>query len=51
MKLKLKYLALNLTIMILENKEDDHANEKLSKTDETNNLEKFANTRNPLLMN
>ena len=29
---------------ILENKEDDHANEKLSKTNETINLEKFANT-------
>jgi len=29
---------------ILENKEDDHANEKLSKTDETNNLENIANT-------
>ena len=29
---------------ILENKEDDHANEKLSKTDETNNLENVANT-------
>ena len=28
----------------LENKEDDHANEKLSKTDETNNLENSANT-------
>ena len=27
---------------ILENKEDDHANEKLSKTDETINLEKFT---------
>jgi len=29
---------------VLENKEDDHANEKLSKTNETINLEKFANT-------
>jgi small-conductance mechanosensitive channel len=29
---------------IVENKEDDHANEKLSKTDETNNLENVANT-------
>jgi predicted Zn finger-like uncharacterized protein len=29
---------------ILENKEDDHANKKLSKTDETNNLENVANT-------
>jgi predicted Zn finger-like uncharacterized protein len=28
----------------LENKEDDHANEKLSKTDEINNLENSANT-------
>src|SRR5210317_19870 len=28
----------------LENKEDDHANEKLSKTDETNNLENSTNT-------
>ena len=28
----------------LENKEDDHANEKLSKTDKTNNLENFTNT-------
>jgi predicted Zn finger-like uncharacterized protein len=30
---------------VLENKEDDHVNEKLSKTDETNNLENFANTK------
>jgi predicted Zn finger-like uncharacterized protein len=29
---------------VLENKEDDHANEKLSKTDDTNNLENVANT-------
>jgi small-conductance mechanosensitive channel len=29
---------------ILENKKDDHDNEKLSKTEETKNLEKFANT-------
>ena len=29
---------------ILENKKDDYNNEKLSKTDETINLEKFANT-------
>ena len=29
---------------ILENKKGDHANEKLSKTDETNNLENFAKT-------
>jgi predicted Zn finger-like uncharacterized protein len=29
---------------ILENKKDDHANEKSSKTDETNNLENVANT-------
>jgi small-conductance mechanosensitive channel len=28
----------------LENKLDDHANEKLSKTEETNNLENVANT-------
>ena len=28
----------------LENKKDDHANEKILKTDETNNLEKVANT-------
>ena len=28
----------------LENKKDDYTNEKLSKTDETNNLENFANT-------
>ena len=28
----------------LENKKDDYTNEKLSKTDETINLEKFANT-------
>jgi hypothetical protein len=48
MKLKLKYLALNLTIMIVENKKDDHLNEKLSKTEETSNLENVAN---PLLMN
>jgi len=27
----------------LENKEDNHANQKLSKKDETNNLENFAN--------
>ena len=29
---------------ILENKKDDYTNEKLSKADETINLEKFANT-------
>src|SRR6056300_1660668 len=29
---------------ILENKKDDHDNEKSSKTEETNNLEKFTNT-------
>jgi predicted Zn finger-like uncharacterized protein len=29
---------------VLKNKEDDHANEKLSKTDDTNNLENVANT-------
>ena len=29
---------------ILENKKDNFTNEKLSKTDETNNLENFANT-------
>ena len=29
---------------ILENKEDDHANEKLSKTNEINDLENFSNT-------
>jgi predicted Zn finger-like uncharacterized protein len=29
---------------VLENKEDDHANEKLSKTEETINLENVANT-------
>jgi predicted Zn finger-like uncharacterized protein len=29
----------------LENKEDDYANEKLSKTDETNNLENVANKK------
>jgi len=29
---------------VLENREDDHANEKLLKTDETNNLENVANT-------
>jgi len=28
----------------LENNKDDHANEKLSKTDDTNNLENVANT-------
>jgi len=28
----------------LENKKDDHVNEKLAKTDETNDLENFANT-------
>ena len=28
----------------LENNKDDHANERLSKTDETNNLENVANT-------
>jgi predicted Zn finger-like uncharacterized protein len=30
----------------LENKTDDNVNEKLSKTDETNNLENFAKTKN-----
>jgi len=29
---------------VLEDKEDDHVNEKLSKTDDTNNLENVANT-------
>ena len=29
---------------VLENKENDHVNEKLSKTDDTNNLENVANT-------
>ena len=29
---------------VLENREDDHANKKLLKTDETNNLENVANT-------
>ena len=29
---------------VLENEEDDHTNEKLSKTDETNNLENVANS-------
>jgi len=29
---------------VLENKEDDHPNEKLSKTNETNNLENVAST-------
>ena len=31
-------------IKVLEDKEDDHVNEKLSKTDDTNNLENIANT-------
>jgi len=30
---------------VLENEEDDHTNEKLSKTDETNNLENVSNTQ------
>ena len=31
-------------IKVLEDKEDDHVNEKLSKTNDTNNLENIANT-------
>jgi hypothetical protein len=31
-------------MMILENKKDDQDNEKLSKTEETSNLENVANT-------
>ena len=31
---------------VLKNKKDDNVNEKLSKTDETNNLENFAKTKN-----
>jgi small-conductance mechanosensitive channel len=44
--LKMKYLKYypKSNDNILENKKDDQDNEKSSKTEETNNLEKFANT-------
>jgi predicted Zn finger-like uncharacterized protein len=43
-EIKLKYLALNLMNNFLENKDDNHLNEKSSKTEETSNLENVANT-------
>ena len=43
-EIKTKVSSSNSNNNVLENKEDDHANEKLLKTDETNNLENVANT-------
>jgi predicted Zn finger-like uncharacterized protein len=43
-EIKTEVSSSNSNNNVVENKEDDHANEKLSKTDETNNLENVANT-------